>query len=82
VFVFLSFLMVLLTSCCFDWYFLVNGICYLGCNWDVFNKPLVLWSVLLVADFCSKRYLQNQCPLVAKFGTRHANLLWGSALHV
>jgi hypothetical protein len=35
-----------------------------------FNIPLVLWFVLLVANFLSKRYLQNHCPLVAKFGTK------------
>ena len=46
-----------------------------------FNKPLVLWFVLLVANFRSKRYLQNHCPLALKIGTRHADLLKGSALH-
>ncbi len=33
--VFLSFLVGVLTSCCFDWDFLVNGICYLRCRWDI-----------------------------------------------
>jgi hypothetical protein len=31
----LSFLMVVLTSCCFDWDFFVNGICCLRCKWDI-----------------------------------------------
>jgi hypothetical protein len=47
-----------------------------------FNKPLVLWFVLLVANFWNERYLQNHCPLAAKFGTWLANLLKGSALHM
>jgi hypothetical protein len=33
---------------------------------------------LLVANFWDERCLQNHCPLVAKFGIRLANLLWGS----
>ncbi len=47
-----------------------------------FNIPFVLWFVLLVANFLSKRYLQNHCPLALKIRTRHADLLKGSALHV
>jgi hypothetical protein len=46
------------------------------------NIPMLLWFVLLVANFWSKRYSQNHCPLALKIGTRHANLLKGSALHV
>ncbi len=48
-----------------------------------FNIPLVLWFVLLVLIFFwSKRYLQNHCPLALEIGTRHADLLKGSALHM
>ncbi len=37
----------------------------------------MLWFVLLVADFWSKGYLQNHCPLASKVGTRHANFAEG-----
>ncbi len=43
-----------------------------------YAKPLVFQFALLVANFWNERYLQNHCPLVAKFGTWLANLLWGS----
>ncbi len=37
----------------------------------------MLWFVLLVANFWSKRYLQNHCPLALKIGTRHADFAEG-----
>ena len=43
-----------------------------------YTKPLVFQFALLVANFWNEGYLQNHCPLVAKFGTWLANLLWGS----
>ena len=43
-----------------------------------FNKPLVLYFVLLVANYWNERYLQTHWPLAAKFGTWLANLLQGS----
>jgi hypothetical protein len=55
--VFLSFLMVVLTSCCFDWDFLVNGICYLRCKWDIliYRWCFGLFYLLLISgvrDIC------------------------------
>ena len=41
------------------------------------NIPMLLWFVLLVANFWSKRYLQNHCPLALKIGTRHADFAEG-----
>jgi hypothetical protein len=35
-----------------------------------FNKPLVVWLVLLVVNFWGERYLQNHCPLAANSGTK------------
>ncbi len=43
-----------------------------------FNKPLVPYFVLLVANYWNERYLQSHWPLAAKFGTWLANSLQGS----
>ena len=43
-----------------------------------FNKPLVLYFVLLVASYWNERYLQSHWPLAAKYGTWLANSLQGS----
>ena len=57
VFVFLSFFMVLLTTGCFDWDFLVNGICYLRCKCDIliYRCGFGLFYLLLISgvrDIC------------------------------
>ena len=43
-----------------------------------FNKSLVLYFVILVANYWNERYLQSHWPLAAKFGTWLANSLQGS----
>ena len=43
-----------------------------------FNKSLVLYFVILVANYWNERYLQSHWPLAAKYGTRVANSLQGS----
>ena len=43
-----------------------------------FNKSLVLYFVILVANYWNERYLQSHWPLAAKFGTWPANSLQGS----
>ena len=43
-----------------------------------FNKLLVLYFVILVANYWNERYLQSHWPLAAKFGTWPANSLQGS----
>jgi hypothetical protein len=43
-----------------------------------FNKPLVLYFALLVANYWNERYLPCHWPLAAKFGTWLANSLQGS----
>jgi hypothetical protein len=43
-----------------------------------FNKHLVLYLVLLVANYWNERYLQSHWPLAAKFGIWLANSLRGS----
>jgi len=43
-----------------------------------FNKPLVLYFVLLVVNYWNERHLQSHWPLAAKFGTWLANSLQGS----
>ena len=63
VFVSLSFFMVVLTSCCFDWDFLVNGICYLRCKWDIliYRWCFGLFYLLLISgvrDICKITALQ------------------------
>ncbi len=46
-----SFLMVVLTSFCFDWDFLVNGICYLRCKCDIliYRCGFGLFYLLLIS---------------------------------
>ena len=43
-----------------------------------FNKSLVLYFVILVANYWNERYLQSHWPLAAKSGTWHADSLQGS----
>jgi hypothetical protein len=43
-----------------------------------FNKSLVLYFVILVANYWNERYLQSHWPLAAKFGTWPAISLQGS----
>ena len=45
-----------------------------------FNIPMVLWFVLLVVNFWSKRYLRNHCPLAANFGTKGCNFYCGGLI--
>ncbi len=43
-----------------------------------FNKSLVLYFVILVANYWNERYMQSHWPLAVKFGTWPANSLQGS----
>ncbi len=52
------------------------------CTGENFSREYSGWFVRFVGIFWSKKCLQSYCPLALKIGTRHADLLKGSALHV